>query len=137
MNPAQILSVLSGLAATLWSVWTWSEEQQKERQLKRDQEAALYVNPFLLATEDLQLRLYRILEEDELALYKKEYPDQYEFGSPAAMRILYPLSQYFGWAHHTSRYGPYTRDARVLTAVRREQSSHTVRTFPMPSLQGE
>ena len=39
MNPALILSVLSGLAAAVWSVWTWSEEQQTQRQLKRDQEA--------------------------------------------------------------------------------------------------
>jgi hypothetical protein len=49
MNPAQILSVLSALAAAVWSVWTWSEEQQKERQLKRDREAALYVNTFIAA----------------------------------------------------------------------------------------
>jgi hypothetical protein len=118
MNPALILSVLSALAATIWSVWTWSEEQQKERQLKRDQEAALYVNSFLLAMEELQSRLYSILEEDELAFYKKEYPDQYEFGSPAAIEILYRLSQYFGWEHRTYRRGPYTNDPRVIELTR-------------------
>ncbi|HAM51959.1 MAG TPA: hypothetical protein DCP92_15200 [Nitrospiraceae bacterium] len=119
MNPAQILYVLSALAAAVWSVWTWSEEQQKERQLRRDQEAALYVNSFLLALEELQSRLYSILEEDELTCYKKEYPDQYEFGSPAAIEILYRLSQYFGWGHRTFRYGPYTMDSRVIELGRK------------------
>lgn len=119
MNPAQILSVLSALAATIWSVLTWSTEQQAGRQLKRDQEAALYVNPFLLAIDELQSQLYSILEEDELAFYKKEYPDQYESASQAAIEILYRLSQYFGWAHYIFRYGPYTKDPRVIELIRK------------------
>jgi hypothetical protein len=92
MNLVQMLSVLSALAAAVWSVWTWSEEQQKDRQSKRDQEAALYVNAFLLALEELQSRLYGMLEGDELALYKQEYPEQYALASPAAIAILYHLS---------------------------------------------
>ena len=119
MNLAQILSVLSALAATVWSVLTWSTEQQTGRQLKRDQEAALYVNPFLLAINELQAQLYSILEEDELLCYKKEYPNQYKFGSPAAIETLYRLSQYFGWAHHNFRYGPYTKDPRVIELIRK------------------
>jgi hypothetical protein len=114
MNPLQILSVLSALTAAVWSVWTWSEDQQKQRQIRRDQEAALYVNPFILSIEELQSRLYSILEEDDLAFYKKEYPNEYEFGSPAAIEILYRLSQYFGWVHRIFRYGPYTKDPRVI-----------------------
>jgi len=118
MNPAQILSVFSALAAVVWSVWTWSAEQQKGRQLKRDQEAALFVNSFMLAIAELQSLLYSILEEDELAFYKREYPEQYEFGSPAAIEILYRLSQYFGWAYFTYRFGPYTKDPRVIELSR-------------------
>jgi hypothetical protein len=97
MNLTQMLSVLSALAAAVWSVWTWSAEQQKDRQIKRDQEAALYVNAFIVALEELQSLLYRILEEDELAFYQQEYPEQYACGSPAAIELLYHLSQYFGW----------------------------------------
>jgi hypothetical protein len=119
MNPAQIVYVLSALAAAVWSVWTWSDEQQKGRQLKRDQEAALYVNSFMLAIAELQSRLYSILEEDELAFYKREYPEHYEFGSPAAIEILYRLSQYFGWGHYTYRFGPYTKDPRVIELSRK------------------
>ncbi|HYA87914.1 MAG TPA: hypothetical protein VEI57_12710 [Nitrospirota bacterium] len=118
MDPTIVLSVLSALAAAVWSVWTWSEDQQKERQHERDREAALYINSFLLAIEELQVRLYSILEEGELAVYKKEYPDQYDPGSPAAMEILYRLSRYFGWVYTSFRYGPYTRDPRVIELVR-------------------
>jgi hypothetical protein len=119
VNQTEGLSVLSALGAAIWSVWTWSENQQKQRDIKRDQEAALYVNPFILAIEELQSQLYCILEDDELAFYKKEYPDKYEFGSPAAVEILYRLSQYFGWVHRTFRYGPYTKDPRVIELNRR------------------
>jgi hypothetical protein len=129
MNLAQMLSVLSALAAAVWSVWTWSEEQQKDRQIKRDQEAALYVNAFILALEELQSLLYRILEEDELAFYKQEYREQYEFGSPAAIEILYHLSQYFGWAYRIYRYGPYTKDPRVVELIRELGKTWSSRRF--------
>ena len=118
MNPTLIFSVLSALAASVWSVWTWREEQQKERQIKRDQESALFVNSLILAAEELQMRLYSMLEEDELAFYKKEYPEKYEFGSPYAIEILYRFSQYFGWAQRNYRYGPYTNDPRVIELIR-------------------
>jgi hypothetical protein len=119
VNPTLIFSVVSALAASVWSVWTWREEQQKERQLKRDQESAHFVNSLILASEELQMRLYSMLEEDELAFYKKEYPEKYEFGSPYAIEILYRFSQYFGWAQRNYRYGPYTNDPRVIELVRR------------------
>lgn len=118
MNLGQLLSVLSGVTAAVWSVWTWREEQQKEREAKRDLQAALYVNPFIQIIEELQSRLYSILEEDELAFYRKEYPDQYEMGSPAAIEILHCFGHYFGWAIRTYRYGPYTQDARVIELTR-------------------
>ena len=114
----QLFYVLSALSAAVWSVWTWSEDQQKERQLKRDLGAALYVNTFVQVIEELQSRLYSILEEDELAFYKKEYPDQYEMGSPAAIQILHCLGHYFGWAIRNNRYGPYTKDPRVIELTR-------------------
>ena len=92
MDPVLFLSVLSTLAAAVWSVWTWREDQEKERKLQRDHESALFVNSFIQAMEEVQSRLYDILEGDDLAFYKKEYPDQYEFGSPFAIEILYRLT---------------------------------------------
>jgi len=130
MNPTLILSVLSALAAGVWSVWTWSEEQQREREIKRDQEAALFVNSFIVVTEELQSRLYAILEEDELAFYKGEYPGQHELASPAAIKILYHLSLYFGWSFQIYRYGPYTNDARVVALTREIGKVWGSRSFP-------
>jgi hypothetical protein len=118
MNPTLVFSVLSALTAAVWSVWTWREEQQKERQLKRDQESALFVNSYILAAEELQTRFYSMLEEDELAFYQKQYSEQYEFGSPYAIEILYRLSQFFGWAQRNFRYGPYTNDPRAIELLR-------------------
>ncbi|MFZ5453541.1 MAG: HMA2 domain-containing protein [Thermodesulfobacteriota bacterium] len=119
MNPTLILSILSALTAAVWSVWTWREEQQKERQLKRDQESAIFVNSFIQATEELQSRLYGVLEGDDLAFYKKEYPEQHELGSPFAIEMLYRLSKFFGWAYRIFRYGPYTNDPVVIELIRK------------------
>ena len=119
MNPTLILSILSAVTAAVWSVWTWREEQQKERQLRRDQESALFVNSFIQATEELQSRLYGILERDDLLFYKKEYPEQSEFGSPFAIEVLYRLGKFFGWAYRIFRYGPYTNDPAVIELIRK------------------
>lgn len=119
MNPTLVLSLLSALTAAVWSVWTWREEQQKERQLKRDQESAIFVNSFIQATEELQSRLYGILEGDDLAFYRKEYPEQHESGSPFAIEMLYRLSKFFGWTYRIFRYGPYTNDPVVIELIRK------------------
>ncbi len=46
----------------LWAVWTWSQQREQERLTERARLAALYVNPFMSACEDLQSRIYNILE---------------------------------------------------------------------------
>jgi len=130
MDPL-ILSVLSALGAAVWSVWTWSEHQQKERQIKRDREAALYVNSFILAVAQMQSKLYKILEEDELAFYKREYPGHYEFASPAAIEVLHYMGVYFGWAVSIYRYGPYTRDSQMIALTRKiAEAWENRRRFP-------
>ena len=50
------------VAVGLWAVWTWSRTQEAERHTRRDRLAALFVNPFMSACEDLQSRIYSILE---------------------------------------------------------------------------
>jgi hypothetical protein len=119
MNPTLILSILSAVTAAVWSVWTWREEQETARQLKRDQESALFVNSFIQAMEELQARLYSILEEGSLAFYKKEYPKGDEICFPIALEMLYRLSKFFGWTYRIFRYGPYTNDPVVIERVRR------------------
>jgi hypothetical protein len=119
MNPTLIISILSAVTAAVWSVWTWREEQETAREIKRDQESALFVNSFIQAMEELQARLYGILEKDDLAFFKKDYPKEQEPDFPIALEMLYRLSKFFGWTYRIFRYGPYTNDPVVIEQVRK------------------
>src|SRR5919108_6600387 len=96
----------------LWAVWTWSQDREQERLKERARLAALYVNPFLSACEDLQSRIYHILERDGLRTLRARYPD----GSYAE-ETLYLIARYFGWAAAMSRYSPYAQDRVVIRLV--------------------
>ena len=108
-------------ATAAWAVWTWAHESALEREKERAKITALYVNPFLSASEDLQSRIYKIVELDGLPKLRKRYPD----GSYAE-ETLYYLVRFFGWLSAVSRYGPYTQDAEVIkysAAIRRAFST--------------
>jgi hypothetical protein len=93
----------------LWAVWTWSQEQKQDRLTQRARLAALYVNPFMSACEDLQSRIYSILELGGLRTLRKRYPD-----GAFAEETLYLIVRYFGWAAALSRYSPYSQDPVVI-----------------------
>ena len=87
--------------------------------------AALYVNPFLSACEELQSRIYKILKLNGLTSLRSRYPD----GSYAE-ETLYLMVRFFGWSAAVNRYGPYPQDAeviRLVTACRRAFSSSGAR----------
>ena len=112
-----IMQWLVPLAMGAWAVLTWAHSQEQEREKERDRLTALYVNPFLSACEDLQSRIYKILELGGLDVLKERYPD----GSHAE-ETLYLIVRYFGWSSIVSRYGPYTQDPVVIehtTAIRK------------------
>jgi hypothetical protein len=112
----------------LWAVWTWSQEREQERLTERARLAALYVNPFMSACEDLQSRIYNILELGGLRTLRKRYPD-----GVFAEEILYLIVRYFGWAAALSRYSPYSQDpvvTRLAEAVR-EAFATTSAGFPV------
>lgn len=119
MDPVALVSILSAVAAAVWTAWTWSEEHKQQRQIKRDQAAALYVNPFLIVIREAESRLHGILHRGELALYKRENPGRHELGSPPAIETVYLLSSLFGWAYTNLRYGPYTRDRVTIETTAR------------------
>jgi hypothetical protein len=112
----------------LWAVWTWSQERERERQIERARLAALYVNPFLSACEDLQSRIYHVLELGGLRTLRKRYPD-----GAYAEEILYLIVRYFGWAAALSRYSPYSQDPVVtqLAEAVREAFATTDAGFPV------
>ena len=104
-------------ATAAWAVWTWAHEHSLQREKERARITALYVNPFLSACEDLQSRIYKIIELDGLPELRKRYPD-----GAYAEETLYILVRFFGWMAAVNRYGPYTQDATVIhysTAIRR------------------
>lgn len=97
------------VAMGLWAVWTWSHEHERERAKERAKMAALYVNPFLSACEDLQSRIYSILEFNGLRSLRQRYPE-----GAYAEETLYLIARYFGWAVTLNRYGPYAQDPVVM-----------------------
>ena len=54
------LQWLIPVATAVWAVVTWTLDRQRQRNDERARIAALYVNPFLAACEDLQHRIYII-----------------------------------------------------------------------------
>ena len=104
-------------ATAIWAVATWAHEHALQRDKKRARVTALYVNPFLSACEDLQARIYKLLELDGLSLLQQRYPD-----GTYADETLYLIVRLFGWLAIIHRHGPYTQDAVVIrhaTGVRR------------------
>ncbi|MGB5198790.1 MAG: hypothetical protein WBN68_10235 [Sedimenticolaceae bacterium] len=104
-------------ATAAWAVWTWAHEQSLEREKERARITALYANPFLSACEDLQSRIYKLIDLDGLPELRERYPD----GSYAE-ETLYLLVRFFGWLAAVGRYGPYTQDAVMIkysAAIRR------------------
>lgn len=97
------------VAMGTWAVWTWSKNFEETRQQERTMMAALYVNPFLAACEDLQSRIYNLLEHRGIRTIGARYSD----GSYAE-EIVYLIVRYFGWYAAVCRYGPYTQDPVVI-----------------------
>ena len=119
------------VAMGLWAVWTWSHELERDRNKERARMGALYVNPFLSACEDLQSRIYNILELNGLCSLRRRYPDG-GYGE----ETLYLIARYFGWAMTLHRYGPYAQDPVVMglteavrTAFSIADSEHPVGPF--------
>lgn len=119
------------LAMGTWAVLTWAHSREQEREKERERITALYVNPFLSACEDLQSRIYKILELGGLGVLKERYPD-----ASYAEETLYLIVRYFGWSAAVNRYGPYTKDPVVIehiTAIRKafatSASGHPVGPF--------
>ena len=117
---------LWGLIPAVWAVWTWAQEHKKGRMETRQRMVALYVYPFLSACEDLQSRIYNILDLNGLRVLRKRYPD----GSYAD-ETLYLIVRYFGWVAAMHRYGTHAQDPQV---IRLTEAVHNAFATPQYSL---
>jgi hypothetical protein len=106
-------TAMVAVATGVWAVFTWMAQRAKDRRTERQRIAALYDHPFLFATEELQSRLYNILELGGLGpLTDPASPH------PFAEETAYLVAQYFGWERTILRHGPYTADAEVIRLTR-------------------
>jgi hypothetical protein len=110
----------------IWAFWTWADEHKKERMRMRERIVALYVNPFLSACEDLQSRIYNLLELNGLRMLRKRYPD----GSYAD-ETLYLVVRYFGWAAAMHRYGTHTQDPEVIRLTEAVHNAFATPKYPV------
>jgi hypothetical protein len=108
------LKLIATLAASLgtfcWAFWKWLDQRKKEDRQRKEKDLALYVIPFLQACEELQSRLFNVLELKGLQSLKKHYRDS----DGSAREILYLIVQYFAWERCIHRYGPYALDPNVM-----------------------
>ena len=114
------------LVTAVWAVLKWSQERSMDRQREAERRAALYVMPFLSACEDLQSRLYNILEKDGLYFLRQRYPD-----GAYADEILYLIVRFFGWLATVMRYGPHTLDPETIRLTEALRSSFSTLKYPI------
>jgi len=95
MNIEVLFITISTLGTAIWTVLTWTEQQEKERDSSQRQIDALYINPFIMAAQELQLLLYNILAKDELGFVRKnispEGESEDEITDSEALEIVYVI----------------------------------------------
>jgi hypothetical protein len=118
-----LVSILSAVATAVWTVWTWGEQQNIDREQKRERLAASYINPFLLATEALQYRIHDLLHEESALRKSNLVRADNGFASPLTLETLYRFALYFGWENYLFRYSPYNNDPRSIELSRKVVAS--------------
>src|SRR5215212_2324717 len=108
-----LVTILIAAETAWWTVKTWRDDRKEQRKEEQRKLAALYINPFLIACEGLQSRLYNILEKGGLVPLKEGYP-----GGDYAKEILYFIVQFFGWQQIIFRYYYDREIIRLLEELR-------------------
>lgn len=109
---AALATGMAAVATGIWAVFTWVVQRLKDRKIERQRIAALYVHPFMFAADELQSRLYNILELRGLQpLTDPTSPH------PFAEETVYLIAQYLGWERSILRHGPYTGDAQIVRLI--------------------
>jgi hypothetical protein len=123
MQPELLLVIVSTIGTAIWTVLTWAEQEEKERKTEEDQIDTLYVNPFLLAAEELQMLLYNLLAEKEIELlrtgvsHEGDNPNSISYHE--ALEIIYQFVKFFGWSICFYRFGSYSQDKDAILMARK------------------
>ena len=106
----QLIVLVPAVLAAIWAVVTFTLEWRRKQGDERKRRSTLYINPFLLACEELQSRFWNMLSDgDEQRSWHQDTGD-----TSQAEETLYLIAQYFGWERHIFRYGPYAQDGEVF-----------------------
>jgi hypothetical protein len=126
---ATAVAALSGM----WAVFQWSQQRQREVEARvrerREQEERIssrYVMPFLIAAEELQSRLYNVLEREGLGPFRRRYPD-----GRHAEETLYLVAQYFAFEPFLYRYTAYGSDQEAIRLLRAVRSAFATTDIPV------
>lgn len=103
------VTVVATLGAAVWAVWTWSRQREEDRQQERQRVNSLYVNPMLFATEDLQSRLFNLLDRGGLLPLRNRDPE-----GRYAIETVYLLARYFAWEQLILRFTHFAAQPAVV-----------------------
>lgn len=93
---------------------------------RRLEQVGLYVNPFLLAAEALQSRIYNLAERSGAQPLLAKLPD-----GQAAFETLYLASVYFGWERVMYRHGPYVQDGEFVKHTQEIRKAFATSDHPL------
>ena len=108
----------AAVATGIWAFVTWLARRLEARRAERRRQAALRVQSFLFSAEDLQSRLYGVLEHRD-----PENPRAF------AEETVYLIAQYFGWERSMLRRGAYARDRKTVRLVKAIRDAFATETL--------
>src|SRR3954471_3616554 len=108
------LTVVATLGTGMWALLKWSSERRREQAQERRHADALYLNPMLFAAEDLQSRLFNLLDKVGLAPLRRHDPE-----GRFAVETMHLFARYLAWEQLVLRF---TYIATTPTVVRRIQT---------------
>ena len=112
-----LLTLATFLATFVWGYWTWLKKRDTANSAEEKRVAVQYLNPYIIACENLQSRLWNILDNNAIEVFKQQ---DFENGKIGHAEItLYQIMQYFGYERIVLRYGPSAQDPKFIALVNR------------------
>jgi hypothetical protein len=122
-------TIVIGVVTGGWAAYRWKNRRDEDSRLERNRMAALYVNPFLFACEDLQSRLYNMLMKGGLDIIQQKQDANDE--TPLwAYQLMFFVAQYFAYEGFILRYSPYGTDPTVIRFVQQIREAFAQARLP-------
>jgi hypothetical protein len=107
------VTLAAGAVAGFWAVYTWRKLRSDDQRRTQDSLETLFANPMLFVTDDLQSRLYNVLDDGGLVPLSARYSDGWH-----AEETLYLVARYFAWEQILLRFTRFGADPEVLGRTR-------------------